>query len=115
VALAVLAALAGAALMVFLAGQFAVSSGLLVAAVVMGRFVGLGLRTARGALTPGWSRAIAVTIAIASIVLAQIGIWLYARSEGGVLELADYLGQAFGPLVPLELLLATVVAVLSAD
>ena len=101
--------------MVFLAGQLAVSSGLLVVAVVVGRFVGVGLRTARGALTPAAARTLALVIAIAGVGAAQIGIWLYARSEGGVLELADYLGQTFGPLVPLEIVLAAVIAILSAD
>jgi hypothetical protein len=101
--------------MVLLAGQLAVSSGLLVVAVVVGRFVGLAIRTARGAMSPGRSRAVAVTVAAAAVVSAQVGIWLYARSEGGALELVDYLGQTFGPLVPLEVLLAAVVAVVSAD
>jgi hypothetical protein len=101
--------------MVLLAGQLAVSSGLLVMAVVIGRFVGLGLRTARGAITPGRARAIALLVAVGGVAVAQLGIWLYARSEGGVLELVDYLAQAFGLLVPLEIALAAVVAVLSAD
>jgi hypothetical protein len=115
IAIAVAVAVAGVILMVLLAGQLAVSSGLLVVAVAMGRFVGLGLRTARGALSPARARTLALVIAIGAIVLAQIGIWLYARSEGGVLELADYLGETFGPLVPLEVALAGVIAVLSAD
>ena len=101
--------------MVLLAGQLAVSSGLLVVAVVVGRFVGLGLRTARGALTPGRTRLLAVLIAAGGVAAAQLGMWAYARSEGGVLELVDYLGQTFGPLVPLEIAFAAVVAVLSAD
>jgi hypothetical protein len=101
--------------MVLLAGQLAVSSGLLVVAVVVGRFVGLGLRTARGALTPGRARLLAVLIAAGGVAAAQLGMWAYARSEGGVLELVDYLGQTFGPLVPLEVAFAAVVAVLSAD
>jgi hypothetical protein len=115
IVIAVVVALAGAFAMVMLAGQLAVSSGLLIMAVVIGRFVGLGLRTARGALSPGRARVIALLIAVGGMALAQLGIWVYARSEGGVLELVDYLGQTFGPLVPLEIALAAVVAVLSAD
>ena len=115
IAYAVLVAIAGAVAMVLLAGQLAVSSGLLVVAVVVGRFVGLGLRTARGALTPGRARLLAVLIAAGGVAAAQLGMWVYARSEGGVLELVDYLGQTFGPLVPLEIALAAVVAVVSAD
>ena len=113
--MAVLVALAGAVLMVFLAGQLAVSSGLVVVAVVMGRFVGVALRTARGALNPGRRRALALVIAVAGVGVAQVAIWLYARSEGGVLELVDYLGQTFGPLVLVEILFAAVIAALSAD
>jgi hypothetical protein len=113
--LAVLVALAGAVLMVFLAGQLAVSSGLVVVAVVMGRFVGVAIRTARSALNPGRRRALALVIAVAGVGVAQVGIWLYARSEGGVLELVDYLGQTFGPLVLVEILFAAVIAALSAD
>ena len=115
ITVALLVALGGAAIMVLLAGQLAVSSGLVIMALIIGRFVGLGLRMTRGALSPGRARALAGVIAIAGIVIAQVGIWLYARSEGGVLELADYLGQTFGLLVPLEILLAAVVAVVSAD
>jgi hypothetical protein len=115
IAIAVVVALAGAFATVMLAGQLAVSSGLLIMAVVIGRFVGLGLRTARGALTPGQARLIALVVAVGGMALAQVGIWIYARSEGGVLELVDYLGQTFGPLVPLEIALAAIVAVLSAD
>jgi hypothetical protein len=110
-----LVALAGAILMILLAGQLAVSSGLLVLAVLVGRFVGLAIRTARGASSPGRSRLLAVVIALAGVAIAQVGMWLYARSEGGVLQFGDYLGQTFGPLVPLEILLAAVVALLSAD
>jgi hypothetical protein len=111
----VLVAVGGAVLMVFLAGQLAVSSGLLVVAALIGRFVGVGLRMERGALTPTLARTIALAIAVGGVAIAQVGIWLYARSEGGVLEFADYLGQTFGPLVPLEILLAGVIALISAD
>ena len=40
----------------------------------------------------------------------QLGIWAYARSEGGVLGLADYLGQTFGWLVPAQVVLAAFAA-----
>ena len=114
-AIALLVAIGGAVVMAFLAGQLAISSGLLVIAVAIGRFVGLAIRTARRAIRPGSARIIALVIAVSAVVLAQVGIWLYARSEGGVLGFLDYLGETFGPLVLLEVLLAAVIAPLSAD
>jgi hypothetical protein len=42
--------------------------------------------------------------------LGQIGLWLYARTEGGVLSLPDYLAQVFGGLVPLAFLVAIATA-----
>ena len=48
----------------------------------------------------------AVGIAIGSVGLGQLGLWLYARTEGGVLTLPDYLVQTFGVLVPLQAALA---------
>ena len=47
---------------------------------------------------------------IESVLVAQIGIWLYARAEGGALGLVDYLAQTFGPLVPLQFAIAALVA-----
>ena len=115
VVVATITGLAGAALMVLLAGELAVSFGLLIIAALMGRFIGLALRTARGALTPARARTIGLALATTVVGLAQVGIWLFARSEGGVLEFTDYLGQTFGLLVPLEFAIAAVIAVLSAD
>jgi hypothetical protein len=39
-----------------------------------------------------------------------VGLWLYARTEGGVLALPDYLGQTFGLLVPIQVALALAIA-----
>jgi hypothetical protein len=52
----------------------------------------------------------AVTITLLGILVGQVGIWLYARSEGGVLGLVDYLGQAFGWLVVAQLVVGAAVA-----
>jgi hypothetical protein len=101
-------AVAGAALIAILAGVFAVDVGLVVVAVVVGRFVGLAVRG--GGLATRRRVSLAVTLALASVALGQVATWVYARSEGGVLGLLDYLGQTFGPLVPLELLLAAALA-----
>jgi uncharacterized membrane protein YidH (DUF202 family) len=111
VARAVLVGIAGAALIVVFGGALGVSLGLVVLAVVIGRFVTLALLAGGGStIRPGARTAIAVGTAILAILLGQLGIWLYARSEGGVLGPLDYLAQAFGWLVPLQLAVAALVA-----
>jgi len=55
-------------------------------------------------------RAHRVAVTLGAVALAQLGIWLYARSEGGALGLVDYLSQTFGPLVPLQFVVAGAVA-----
>ncbi len=104
VALAVALGLAGAAAIIVLGGLFAVDVGLVVVAIAVGRFVGLAIRPAplRGA----GRVAIAVAIALGAIVLGQAGLWLYARTEGGVLDPIDYLAQVFGLVAPAEAVLA---------
>ena len=42
--------------------------------------------------------------------LGQVGLWVFARSEGGVLPLLDYLGEAFGLVVPVQLVVASPVS-----
>jgi hypothetical protein len=112
--LAALVGIAGAVLDVVLAGLLAVSSGLLVVALIVGRFVALAFRFGAGStVSPRTTVLAAVLIALGSVFLAQLGIWLYARSEGGVLELTDYLGETFGVLVPLQFAIAGIVAWLS--
>ena len=48
--------------------------------------------------------------ALIGVGLGQVGLWLLARGEGGVLPLVDYLGETFGILVPLQLAIAGLVA-----
>jgi uncharacterized membrane protein YidH (DUF202 family) len=111
VAWAVLVGIAGAALIVAFGGVLGVSLGLVVLAVVIGRFVTLALLAGSGTtIPPGARTRVAVAIAVLAILLGQLGIWLYARSEGGVLGLLDYLVQAFGWLVPAQLAVAALVA-----
>lgn len=109
--LALLAGLAGAGLIVVLGGPLAVSAGLLVASLLTGRFVAEGLKLGAGATIPrarrGW---LALGIAFLAVAVAQAGLWLFARYEGGVLGPLDYLAQTFGPLVPLQLALAAIAA-----
>jgi hypothetical protein len=103
--------LVGSVLSIVLFAVASVSAGLLVVAAVTGLFVGQALRAGAGNTLPtGLRRTLAVSTAIESVLAAQVGIWLYARAEGGALGLIDYLGQAFGPLVPLQIAVAAIVA-----
>ena len=105
----------GALTIILLGGVLAISAGLIVAAAATGWALGLGLRTgARGALTQVSRRRLALVLAIVSIGFGQVGLWLYARTEGGVLGPLDYLGETFGVLVPVELLAASIAAWVSA-
>ena len=61
----------------------------------------LALKVGAGPTIPRSSRIwLAAGLALAAVVLGQVGLWLFARTEGGVLPLVDYLGETFGPLVP---------------
>jgi hypothetical protein len=111
IAFGAVAAILGGAVIVLLGGAMAVSAGLLVAAAAIGYAVGEAMVAGAGDTLPRTARPwIAATLAGLGALLGQVGLWLFARSEGGVLPLIDYLGQTFGPLVPLELLLAAGVA-----
>ena len=115
VALALVSAAIGALAIVVLGGVLAISAGLIVVAAATGWAVGLGLRVgARDALSSGRRSRIALTLAAGSIVVGQLGLWLYALTEGGVLGPIDYLGEVFGLLVPLELVIAAIIGWLSA-
>ncbi len=98
---ALLAALVGAAVITVLGGPLSVTVGLVGVAAVIGWAIGSIVRPSLG---------LAVGLAIASIALGLIGIWLVARFEGGVLSLPDYLGQVQGPLVAIEIAVAAIVA-----
>jgi hypothetical protein len=107
IAFGAVAAIIGAAVIVLLGGAMAISAGLLVAAAAIGYAVGEATVTGAGdTLTRRARPWIAATLAGLGTLLGQVGLWLFARNEGGVLQLIDYLDQTFGTLVPLELLLA---------
>jgi hypothetical protein len=115
VAFAAVASLAGAAAITILGGVLAVSAGLLVVAATTGWAVAIGLRVgAGGQLTRGGRVRLALTLTIAAIALGQAGLWVYARSEGGVLAPLDYLWEVFGALVPVQIVAASVVAWITA-
>ena len=79
------------------------TTGLVVVAGATGLFVAYALQVgAAEHLTSRRRIGIAIILTVVAIALGQLGIWQYARSEGGVLPLADYLGEVFGLLVPLE-------------
>ena len=106
-------ALIGAAATVVLGGLLAVSAGLLVVAAAAGWGIGqavvLGGGTSLGARR-GLRPWVAVTSALLGVAVGQVGLWWYAGAEGGVLPLADYLGQTFGVLVPLQAAVALAIA-----
>ena len=110
-----LAALLTAAATAVLGGVFAISAGLLVVAAVGGRAIGKMVLIGGGsALAEPSQRSIrlllAITSAILAAVLGQLGLWFVSGLEGGVLSPLDYLGQTFGVLVPLQVLLLVGVA-----
>jgi hypothetical protein len=105
------AALGGAAGFVVLGGLLLVTAGLLAWAVATGWAVAVGVREGdRGSLEASRRIALSMGLAAVAVALGQIGLWLYARTEGGVLSMPDYLGQVFGGLVPLALLVAITTA-----
>jgi hypothetical protein len=111
VAFAVIAGLVGAVLTVLLGGRLTVSAGLLVVAAVTGRAVALALVAGAGVSLRSPGRAwLAAGIAVGGVLLGQVGLWLFARTEGGVLPLPDYLGETFGLLVPIQVGLALAIA-----
>ena len=115
VVLAIVAGIVGAVAIVLLGGVLAVSAGLVVVAAATGWVVGAALTFGAGELLAPRRRVVlAVGIAFVAIVFAQIGLWQYALREGGVLPLVDYLGEVFGPLVPIEAVAAVVVAWIAA-
>lgn len=84
-------------------------------ASVIGWAVAAALRGGAGSHpSPGTGLRWAIGLAVLSIAFGQLGLWVYALTEGGVLGPLDYLAQAFGWLVPLELLIAALVAWLTA-
>jgi hypothetical protein len=111
VVLGSLAALAGAGLITFLGGVLAVSSGLIVAAIATGWAIAVAIRVgAAGRVTRARRLRVATALAVLAVVLAQVGLWVYSRSEGGVLGPLDYLAEVFGLLVPIQLVAASIAA-----
>jgi hypothetical protein len=111
IALGTVAAIVGAAAITLAGGLLAVTAGLLVIAGVIGWATAVAVVGGAGTSLGGARRTLfAVTLAVAGVALGQLGLWLLARQEGGVLSLLDYLAEVFGILVPPELAIAGLVA-----
>jgi hypothetical protein len=109
VAFGAVAGIVGAAAITLLGGVLSVTAGLLVAAAATGWSVGTAVRAGGGShLTRPGRIQIATTLALAAIGLAQAGLWIHARSEGGVLAPLDYLWEVYGGLVPAEFVAAAI-------
>jgi hypothetical protein len=93
--------LAGAILMTLLGGPLSMTAGLIGAAGAIGYVVGAVMRPLRRG---------AIVVAVGSVVLGLVGIWLFAGMEGGVLGPIEYLADVQGILVPIELLVAGALA-----
>lgn len=105
--LAALVAIVGAVAITLAGGFLAMTAGLLVIAAAIGWAVGAGLKPGVALARRRW---MAATLAIVSVLLGQVGLWLVARQEGGTLGFVAYLAEVFGLLVPAQLALAALVA-----
>jgi len=100
---AIVVALVGAMVIAFLGGPLSMTAGLIAVSVVLGLVLGSLVRPT----------AAAVGLAVGSIVLGLVGIWLFARLEGGVLDPITYLADVQGVLAPAQVILAALAALVS--
>jgi hypothetical protein len=115
VAVAVVVAIIGVVATVLIGGVLLITESLLIIAGFTGGGIGAALRWGAGGEMSRRQRAgLAVLVAVAAVGLGQVALWQYARTEGGVLPLFDYLGQVYGPLVLLQLAAAAALAWLAA-
>lgn len=106
-----LAGLGGAIATIVLGGVLSLSAGLVIVAGATGWAVGTATRVgAGGAIDRDRRPWLALALALVAVVLGQVGLWLYARTEGGVLSLPEYLAQTFGLLVPVQAAVAAAIA-----
>jgi hypothetical protein len=103
VPIAGLFAVLGGLAITFGGGLLAITAGLVIVAVAIGWGVAtvLTLGPARRSARATW---VSIAMACGGVALGQLGLWLVARQEGGVLGVVDYLAETFGYLVPLQFL-----------
>jgi hypothetical protein len=110
-----LAAIGVGAAIAVAGGVALVTAGLIALAGLGGWVVAIAVRAGGiGALTRQRRIAMAVVLAALGVLVGQVGLWLFARYEGGVLGPVDYLAETFGLLVPIELAAAIGAAWLAA-
>lgn len=111
IGLALLAATMGAAILVLLGGPLSFSYGLIIVAYFIGRFAAVGLKVGAGStISPANRVTIAILVSLFAVALGQMGLWVFATSEGGRLSMVDYLASVYGALVPLQFIIATLAA-----
>lgn len=118
---ALVLAAAGSAWLLLIGAVLASTVGLLFISGAIG--AGVGLVLARAAAPTGEARPVArrtvtwlaLLLTLAAIAVGFVATWLFARSEGGVLGLLDYLWTTFGPFVPGEFLIGSVAAAWGAN
>ncbi len=112
---ALVAAFCGAIIIV-LGGAFGFTAGLIVVAFFLGRLTALGMRVGAGDTVSEARRlGVSVGISLVAVLLAQLGLWIWATAEGGALGPVDFLAETYGPLVLAQLLLAGGAAYLRAS
>ena len=84
----------GTLVFVVLGGILGITAGLIVAAGILGWLTGLIVRPPLRAAVVG----------LVAVTAGLLGIWLFGRWEGGVLDPITYLAEVQGFVVPLELL-----------
>ncbi len=112
VAMGGIGAVVGIVALLVLAIPFSFTAGLVVVAIFMARLVGLLVRAgAAGSLSSPARVVAAVVIVLGGVAVANVALWLWALSEGGVLPLPQYLDEAYGtPLIALQFMLGTLTA-----
>lgn len=96
----VAAALFGVLAFTILGGVLTITAGLIVLAAFIGWLTGR-------LISPPPRAAV---VAVATVVAGLLGIWLFGRLEGGVLDPIEYFAEVQGILVPLELAAAGAMA-----
>ncbi|MEK6719276.1 MAG: hypothetical protein AABZ33_01245 [Chloroflexota bacterium] len=113
--MAAILSLIGAGVLVLVGGVLSQTTGLLAVAGIGGIAVG---RALHGAASDDPARSKRVTVALLlaldMVVLGNLGTWAFALSEGGVLGPIEYLLETFGPLVPAEIAVGSIAALLAA-